>query len=64
VENLWGTVVEGGDIVRKSLLTWRNSEIYDMPAQALQMILITWPFTVWGLDLVGPMLNAPVASRT
>jgi hypothetical protein len=25
-----------------------------LPAHALQMILITWPFAVWGLDLVGP----------
>ena len=28
-------------------------------AQALQMIPITWPFTVWGLDLVGPLKKAP-----
>jgi transposase InsO family protein len=25
-----------------------------MPAQTLQMILPLWPFTVWGLDIVGP----------
>lgn len=25
-----------------------------MPAQALRMIPITWPFAVWGLDMVGP----------
>ena len=24
-------------------------------AQALQTIPITWPFTVWGLDMVGPL---------
>ena len=23
------------------------------------MIPITWPFTVWGLDLVGPLKKAP-----
>ena len=28
-------------------------------AQALQMIHIMWPFTVWGLDLVGPLKRAP-----
>ena len=28
-------------------------------AQALQMIPITWPFVVWGLDLVGPLKKAP-----
>jgi hypothetical protein len=26
-----------------------------LPAHALQTIPITWPFTVWGLDLVGPL---------
>jgi transposase InsO family protein len=30
-----------------------------LPAQALQTITITWPFTVWGLDLVGPLQKAP-----
>ena len=26
-----------------------------LPAQALQTIPITWSFTVWGLDMVGPL---------
>ena len=26
-----------------------------MPPTALQTIPITWPFTVWGLDMVGPL---------
>jgi hypothetical protein len=30
-----------------------------LPAQALQTISITWPFTIWGLDLVGPLQKAP-----
>jgi transposase InsO family protein len=30
-----------------------------LPAQALQTILITWSFSVWGLDLVGPLQKAP-----
>ena len=29
------------------------------PAQALQTIPVTWPFAVWGLDLVGPLKKAP-----
>jgi hypothetical protein len=29
------------------------------PTQALQTIPITWPFVVWGLDLVGPLQKAP-----
>lgn len=27
--------------------------------QALQTILVTWPFAVWGLDLVRPINKAP-----
>jgi hypothetical protein len=30
-----------------------------MPATTLHMIPITWPFTVWGLDMVGPLKTAP-----
>jgi transposase InsO family protein len=30
-----------------------------LPAQALQTIPITWPFAMWGLDLVGPLQKAP-----
>jgi len=29
-----------------------------LPAHGLQMIPITWPFAVWGLDLVGPLQKA------
>jgi hypothetical protein len=28
-------------------------------AQTLQMIPITWPFAVWGLDLIGTLQKAP-----
>jgi hypothetical protein len=31
----------------------------NLPAHILQMITITWPFAVWGLDLVGPLRKAP-----
>ena len=30
-----------------------------MPAQELQTIPITWPFVVWGLDMVGPLKKGP-----
>ena len=30
-----------------------------LPAHTLQAIPITWPFAVWGLDLVGPLQKAP-----
>ena len=29
-----------------------------LPAQALQTIPITWPFAMWGLDMVGPLQKA------
>ena len=30
-----------------------------LPPQELQTIPITWPFAVWGLDMVGPLKKAP-----
>jgi transposase InsO family protein len=30
-----------------------------LPARALQTIPITWPFAVWGLDMVGPLPKVP-----
>ena len=30
-----------------------------MPSTALQTIPITWPFAVWGLDMVGPLKGGP-----
>src|SRR3954469_3739220 len=30
-----------------------------VPAQELKMIPITWPFAVWGLDMVGPFKRSP-----
>jgi hypothetical protein len=31
----------------------------NLPTQALQTIPLTWPFAVWGLDMVGPLKKAP-----
>jgi hypothetical protein len=31
----------------------------NLPAHSLQMIPVTWPFAVWGLDIVGPLRKAP-----
>jgi hypothetical protein len=56
----WPTVVaDATRIVR----TCEGCQFYarqtHLPAQALQMIPITWPCAVWGLDLVGPLQKAP-----
>lgn len=29
-----------------------------MPASELKTILLTWPFAVWGVDMVGPLRTA------
>jgi ribonuclease HI len=53
------TVADATRIVR----TCQGCQFYarqtHLPAQALQTIPITWPFAVWGLDLVGPLQKAP-----
>jgi ribonuclease HI/transposase InsO family protein len=53
------TVADATRIVRSC----RGCQFYarqtHLPAQTLQTIPITWPFVVWGLDLVGPLQKAP-----
>jgi transposase InsO family protein len=56
----WPTaVVDASKIVR----TCEGCQFYarktNLPAQALQTIPVTWPFAVWGLDIVGPLRKAP-----
>jgi ribonuclease HI len=56
----WPTmVVDATGIVRSC----RGCQFYTkqthLPAQALQTIPVTWPFAMWGLDLVGPLQKAP-----
>jgi hypothetical protein len=52
----WPTVV--ADAI-KIVCSCRGCQFYTkqthMPAQALHLILIMWPFLVWGLDLIGPL---------
>jgi transposase InsO family protein len=31
----------------------------NLVAHTLQTILVTWPFAVWGLDIIGPVRKAP-----
>ena len=56
----WPTVVPDA---KHFVRTYKGSQYYarqtHLLAQALQTIPITWPFTVWGLDLVGPLKRAP-----
>jgi ribonuclease HI len=56
----WPTVVADATRI---VCSCRGCQFYarrtHLPAQALQTIPITWPFVVWGLDLVGPLQKAP-----
>jgi ribonuclease HI len=56
----WPTAVaDAREIVR----TCEGCQFYtrksNLPAHVLQTIPITWPFVVWGLDIVGPLRKAP-----
>jgi transposase InsO family protein len=56
----WPTAVaDATRIVRSCRGCQFYAEQTHLPAQALQTIPITWPFAVWGLDLVGPLQKAP-----
>jgi transposase InsO family protein len=56
----WPTVVT--DAI-EFVLTCEGCQFYarktHLPAHALQTIPITWPFAVWGLDLVRPLKKVP-----
>jgi hypothetical protein len=56
----WPTAV---DDASKIVHTCEECQFYarksNLPAQVLQIISITWPFAVWGLDIVGPLRKAP-----
>jgi transposase InsO family protein len=56
----WPTAVaDASEVVR----TYEGCQFYarksNLPAHVLQTIPITWPFAVWGLDIVGPLQKAP-----
>jgi transposase InsO family protein len=54
-----GAVPDASEIVR----TCEGCQFYthktNFLAHALQTIPVTWPFAVWGLDIVGPLRKAP-----
>jgi hypothetical protein len=56
----WPTAVADATRIVRSC---RGCQFYakqtHLPAQALQTIPITWPFAVWGLNLIGSLQKAP-----
>jgi hypothetical protein len=56
----WPTaVVDASEIVRTSKGCQFYTRKSNLLAHALQTIPVTWPFTVWGLDIVGPLRKVP-----
>jgi transposase InsO family protein len=56
----WPTVVANtNEVIR----TYKGCQFYacktNLPAHALQTIPVTWPFAVWGLDIIRPLRKAP-----
>jgi hypothetical protein len=52
-------VIDAKSIVRSYEGCHFHTRQMHLPAQALQTIPLTWPFAVWGLDMVGPLRKAP-----
>jgi transposase InsO family protein len=56
----WPTAVaDASEIVRTCEGCQFDAHKANLPAHALQTIPVTWPFAVWGLDIVGPLKKAP-----
>nr|BAB00646.1 unnamed protein product [Oryza sativa Japonica Group]BAB17742.1 GAG-POL precursor [Oryza sativa Japonica Group] len=47
------------DLVRRCRACQFHARQTHQPAQALQTIPLSWPFAVWGLDILGPFRRAP-----
>src|SRR5438132_9145204 len=61
----WPTAVTDADeLIRKCEGYQYFARQIHVPAQELQTIPITWPFVVWGLDMVGPCRKHPVVTHT
>src|SRR4051812_2283167 len=55
----WPTASEYADqLVHACNGFQRFVRLRHMPTSVLKTILITWPFSVWGLDMVGPFKRA------
>ena len=55
----WPTALrDAEDLVKKCNGCQRFAKQRHQPASALKTIPITWPFAVWGLDMVGPFRTA------
>jgi hypothetical protein len=55
----WPTALQdAADMVKSCKACQFHAKQIHTPAQALQMIPPSWPFAVWGVDILGPFLSA------
>nr|ABA94871.2 retrotransposon protein, putative, unclassified [Oryza sativa Japonica Group] len=55
----WPTALNDAvDLVRRCRACQFHAKRINQPAQALQNIPLSWPFAVWGLDILGPFRRA------
>jgi transposase InsO family protein len=55
----WPTALQDGiELVKNCKACQFHAKQIHMPAQTLQMIPPSWPFAVWGLDIMGPFPRA------
>nr|CAE04690.1 OSJNBb0015D13.5 [Oryza sativa Japonica Group] len=56
----WPTALNDAvDLVHRCRACQFHAKQIHQPAQALQTIPLSWPFAVWGLDILGPFRRAP-----
>nr|CAD39966.2 OSJNBa0072D08.5 [Oryza sativa Japonica Group] len=56
----WPTALNDAvDLVRRCRACQFHAKQIHQPAQALQIIPLSWPFALWGLDILGPFRRAP-----
>ena len=60
----WPTALDdAAELVRSCEACQFHAKQIHQPAQGLQTIPLTWPFRVWGLDILGPFPRAPGGYR-
>src|SRR4051812_49370513 len=52
------------DIVRRCIACQKFTSKPHAPASELKTIPVSWPFTTWGLDMVGPLKKSSKGGRT
>ena len=61
----WPTArADAQDLVQRCVGCQLFANQSHMPPTALKTIPITWPFAVWGLDMVGPLKGEPTRKNT